>query len=609
MSENIAVVVNHPEQADHAWRELKENCILFCVSISCHNYCQQKQYRSVAVDDALLHGSHKAINQWGFGSTFGFFAKLTLRGKERVFLESIFTAIKAVFVQIIKTVLALDILLKDRAINEFVFFDDKQSVFLSVCIAYLKQFCPSIRVRIWPSTTKKESRRLSLKKLVLECLAFLSNIFFGVFYKTCYGPHEIVGVASGGLNHLEEVIRRIHHRKGHRIIFCEDSFNIQKFNFCIKNRIAFVVLPKGRKAFVPDLDALLPFPEGTFIFEGRDLSLIASAVLRDVLKQGVYRFSFDYESALRLFQRPNVRFCLLDEDSVQRRMLAILAWQLNRNSYVVSHGVPAVLMPADSDPSLAGRYPSSVTFVNSEFEKFAYRRIYFDSKKLPVTGTPRYDAGFRLREKRGGGSGLPRPSVKQVLYCGALLKDFDFSFPIDVIGSSQACGFYTKRYIRDIFSAMAPSTNVCLKLKPHYDDENLWRLHLSSFEKKAPYELLTHNANIFEHLLASDLVITSESTVIFEALMFNKPVIVLNYSPEELCLPYDDGLILQARNKQDLTEMICQALEGSSYLESLAKKRVELYNRYAGNFDGHNADRVVHYICEAEAFAAGRIVR
>jgi CDP-glycerol glycerophosphotransferase (TagB/SpsB family) len=188
------------------------------------------------------------------------------------------------------------------------------------------------------------------------------------------------------------------------------------------------------------------------------------------------------------------------------------------------------------------------------------------------------------------------------LYCGAQLTDYDFSYPLTVIGLNNAYGFYTKRYAKDVFSAVSQLQDVHLIIKPHYNGESLWQEYLSSFEKTVSYELLTHKTDILKLLITSDLVITPESTVICEAIFLKKPVIVLNYSPEELSFPYyeDDGLILHARNPADLSRMVRQALEDQQYREELARSQEKHFVRYAGSFDGHNADRVADYIIESE---------
>ena len=283
-------------------------------------------------------------------------------------------------------------------------------------------------------------------------------------------------------------------------------------------------------------------------------------------------------------------------------MLAVLAWQLEKNSYVVSHGVPSVLVPFNPVSPWEGRYASSITFVNSEFEKSIYQNIHFDSKKLIATGMPRYDRMFQLREDRAKRLTDAQCKCKQILYCSAQLTDFDFDYPLTVISLNNGYGFYTKRYAKDIFSIVSQFNDVHLKIKPHYNDEDVWRKYLNSFEKSVSYELLSHKANIFELLIAADLILTIESTVICEAIILKKPVIVLNYSPEELCSPEydDDGLILHARNPGDLSRMVRQALEDQQYREELAKSQEKHFVRYAGSFDGHNADRVADYIIESE---------
>jgi hypothetical protein len=223
--------------------------------------------------------------------------------------------------------------------------------------------------------------------------------------------------------------------------------------------------------------------------------------------------------------------------------------------------------------------------------------------RVVSTGMPRYDRLFAMTRR-------PRKEnkVKKILYCGAGIKPFDFESMYTALGLKNFLGGYTEKYLRDLLDITKGLRDAQLDVKPHYHDEAVWRScidrHVSGGTR---HRLLSHKDDIFRLESESDVVVTVESSVICEAIILGKPVILLNYTAEKLLADYDDfPLVEHAQTRDGLDRAIRKCLYDKAYLQELAARRTRFLEHYAAYSDGKSAARVVEAVLSARRAPADR---
>ncbi len=599
MSFVTAVIVTNHAEVHYARKNIPHGLLLLCTNIETYEYCHHEQFPARLLNEDLHYGQHQQINLWGFESTFQLLTLLNPQGKTAVFLESIFTDLKAVFVQILKFSLTFEAMISAYNLRNWIAFREEKSIFLWTLGAYLKRFHPSISFQLWePLPLAEVEPKKNVKNWLLDRAAGFNNLIAEWIFRSNRQGYPIVGLASGGLRHLGSLAAKLHKKNNHQLIFCESQFNFEKFKFALKHGMAFFVLSKPKTIFTPDLPYPLTFPQNSFRFRDRDLTGLCAEILTYIFQQNLYSFSYSFEELTELFHRCGVNYCLLDEDASIRRLFAATAEYLGKQSFVVSHGVPSVPIPFEPEKRTQPRYRSSITFLHSEFEGEIHRNLFFDPQRMIQTGMPRYD---RIVKMTGSRASLRKGALltsKNILLCIPELKDYDFRSIITIIGLNNFYGYYMKTIMKDLFGILSDRNDVQVTIKPHYNDERAWRRYLATLNPQPRrMKIVKHHADIFALLQKTDLVITPESSVICESLMFRKPVIVLNYSPEPLNAPYErHGLFFHARNANDLKVMIHLALDDLGYQEKLRKNCEKHFAYYAGKFDGRNAERAAEYL-------------
>lgn len=282
---------------------------------------------------------------------------------------------------------------------------------------------------------------------------------------------------------------------------------------------------------------------------------------------------------------------LLDDDTSIRRAFWLAARLERIPSFVVSHGVPMNRVEADLD-GITEYLGTSDTLVNSDFEKNVYRSWRFDPARLHVTGVPRYD---RLAGLPASAAGKPG---KTVLYCAGTTIPYDFSrlIPVmEVMCPETHTREITQRYLLDL-AASAQQAGARLVVKPHYDDESIYRGWLQTVGDTET-EVVPGASDIHALEAQADVVVTAESSVMFEAAALKKPVILLNYAPGPSQLGCEaSGLVTEVKSREALDRCLEKAFGGR-----LPNVRPDLLRFYWAYSDGGNARRAAARISAGTA--------
>jgi len=574
--------------------------LYLCPNRNLLDLCQSMGLDSLLLNESMLRGSEAELNDWAYRVTIDLVE--SLKGQDLsetdAFLETNFYIIKAVVLQGMKFVLTLDFLTQKYKPASIRWYRSPDSFFVSVCREYLALFLGNIQTIELPAVARPggPSNPAVLKKLIFSAMAIISNLQARLTLTRRSGELKKTLLVSGALNHLKDLVLTLKTKRSCEIVFFEDGFNMEKYVFCLRNRIPFFVLPKNNEKYASLLGGKSFLKTERILFRQKDYSALFDKLFEVTLNSGVMRFPVKYDLLRGLYSRLRPAGTLFDEDySPLRRCLAVLAVHLGIRSYVVSHGIPA---PAMAKSLKKDRFCySSDVFANSEHEKKAYENIYFDPKKIHVLGTPRFDKIVLLKKAQPTGRDLTFEKEKVVLLCLSCFHDSDFDCFISWLVGDDSAGEMNRAYIRDLLIVLEDRNDVLVKIKTHYVNEQRFvEDFVASLGLRTNCCVESHRRDIFALENEADLIVTPESTVIAEAVMFSKPVVVMCYDRFSPVVPYNDGLPVQyVYDQAQLRQAVDKSLDTRTEdVEGcMAGQNLEKYVQYS---DGKNTHRVAEYI-------------
>ena len=102
-------------------------------------------------------------------------------------------------------------------------------------------------------------------------------------------------------------------------------------------------------------------------------------------------------------------------------------------------------------------------------------------------------------------------------------------------------------------------------------------------------------------------MITGPSSVISEAILFKKPILVLNYDQSLHVLPEEEkGVVYVARNKLELDDFLRRYFQEGDAGQVIVAAQRESYGYFAGTVDGDSSNRIKKYILNNGDHDGGR---
>ncbi|AKB18819.1 UDP-N-acetylglucosamine 2-epimerase [Methanosarcina sp. WWM596] len=213
------------------------------------------------------------------------------------------------------------------------------------------------------------------------------------------------------------------------------------------------------------------------------------------------------------------------------------------------------------------------------------KQIAGDYKKIKVVGQPRYDSLYYLNKLES----------KDLFF-----EKYDINPKNKIILWTTQCSAMDKeentRNFDSVFSAIKDLSNVTLIIKQHPGETNYHRELINLY-------LIKHNLNAivppkdsdtFELLNFCDLMISKDSTTVLEAVILNKPVIVLNLGKSADKRDYvKENIAIGVYDENSLKPSIEKLLFEDDFL---AINRKLFINRYIYRFDGMSTKRVIELI-------------
>ncbi len=569
--------------------------VCLCTTAGVLEECDKLGFRGILLTEEPLRELYDAVNRWAYREAKELTGHFKPRREAFLFFEAYHVFLRALFIRTLSLDLLLKRLIAEQGILRIGIVESKPSFLGLAFKVCLEEHYPSVSYTIFPSAVSSADATPPAD----------TKEFFKRYLARLCGPARLAGepankrgrkrlLVSGALNHLAPAIESLRETGPVDILFVENTFDLNKFFYCLKRGFKYVVLdaPRGQPEYADGLTEY--FRKRPVKFNGTDLTRICARTFKEALSdRGFYPYFYsfyDREAAAELFERLPIDAVLLDEDFSPRRLFVALAAAKHRPSFVVSHGIPYVHVEGDASLTVS----SAVTFVNSEFEKEVYRKIFYGQENLVVTGLPRYDGLSRAGRPASSGG-------RSVLFCSSSMEGWDFEPFYYGIGERDVLGDMMKVYLRDLLDATdRPAERLVLKIKPHYNHERYFKVLFKEWGvQRRDVELLSHQENFFDLLLKADLVVTTESTVICEALMLGKPVIVLDY-PDCLTRSHYEarGVVLRITSREELREAIQKVFQDANCAQELEKNRAKSGDYFTGPVDGKNSSRVAGVIRE-----------
>ncbi len=237
--------------------------------------------------------------------------------------------------------------------------------------------------------------------------------------------------------------------------------------------------------------------------------------------------------------------------------------------------------------------PYAETLVFGEYARGIMQQTSPAGTAVRVTGHCLYDSA------QAGAAPVPRPEVARLAagVNGLVVLCAQFN---------EATYYDRERWWMAEVARSCRELDARLVIKVHPSDsaEAVGRYRTLERSADGAVVVVPHGQYPLEELLAAcDVMVTRDSTAVFEANLLDKPVVTINLSPWEEELPYAaTGGALGVYRFEDIQPALTRALLDSATREALAKSRPEFLRLHTGPADGQATAR----ICDAIAGWAGR---
>ncbi|MBI2549263.1 UDP-N-acetylglucosamine 2-epimerase [Candidatus Woesearchaeota archaeon] len=212
-----------------------------------------------------------------------------------------------------------------------------------------------------------------------------------------------------------------------------------------------------------------------------------------------------------------------------------------------------------------------------------------DPKRLVITGQPRYDSLVQ------GKVMYDRDEVCRIFH-------IDLKKPLLLILTSPFPKALNTEFLLAALDAAIhlPGMQILIKAHPE-EDVSLHKIILHIFAKRFalskdagefPNIPIIRHFDTFSLLKASDLILSMYSSVVLEAVLLNKDVIVSDLSGDKTEDFEERGIVLVAHQKKDIASLINQLITSPDRKHTLATKRKTFLKEYAFA-DGKATDRVM----------------
>lgn len=236
-----------------------------------------------------------------------------------------------------------------------------------------------------------------------------------------------------------------------------------------------------------------------------------------------------------------------------------------------------------------GRGECSKVAVMSPYAKKVFKKLGFNSKNLIITGQPRFDRLFKPKLTRLDlCTKLDIDSAKDII----LLAPPIFA-PLDDGDNKR------RVFIKAVVGALKFCENAQLVIKIHPGiDEKTFVYEEILKQINCENVMVVKDFDIPSLLNASSLFLSHYSTMAMEALILQKPVIIINMFGDSEYYPFvSSGAALEARNAEEILTAI-KRISCGEFREKMQNSTANFVFEHAYKTDGKASKRVADLIIE-----------
>jgi len=222
------------------------------------------------------------------------------------------------------------------------------------------------------------------------------------------------------------------------------------------------------------------------------------------------------------------------------------------------------------------------------------KKLYVDSgvelDRIVVTGAANFDLLFKRNEEKD----------KQAL----LVCNIDPNKRIILFTTQYMAFSETERMLTGVINAVSKMNDVQLIVKVHPREDVInYKALAEEFHDIGLH--VVKDIDLYALINNCEFLITKYSTTALEAIMFDKPVITINFSGEPTSVPYaENGAAIGVCRNEDLEQVILKALYDDETRDKLRAGRDKFVRYWAGEPDGKAAQRIVMLMKEMIAASA-----
>jgi hypothetical protein len=228
--------------------------------------------------------------------------------------------------------------------------------------------------------------------------------------------------------------------------------------------------------------------------------------------------------------------------------------------------------------------------VLSQFEKEVYSSLGVPPEKIFITGQPRFDL---IWEEKSSPKEQTLPKLGIAQNQGVIVLATEPLVELHVWTKQQR-----EQLVRAVANALEelPDKQLVIKLHPDESIETYGEILSTIGKDKA---IVCRDVDIYELLHACELLLVGDSTVGLEAMLFDKPVINLNFTGSPSVMGYaESGAALGAYKEEDLAPAIQKALHDLQVRKELEQNRKRFISKHVYQRDGQASKRVAELIIQ-----------
>jgi hypothetical protein len=270
-------------------------------------------------------------------------------------------------------------------------------------------------------------------------------------------------------------------------------------------------------------------------------------------------------------EKPDV-IVTIDDRSPFGKTVNVISNSLGVPTLIVQHGIV-------HDQAIEGEICSDKYAVFG----YAFKDILIkrggDPDKIVVTGQPRFDI---LVNKKYD---------KKLIY---EKLNINREKGIVFFASTDLSDTEKEMTVRGLFEAMKDFPDKQLVIKPHPSDDG--EMFEDMIRELDPNAIIVYS-DLYELLHACDVLLTTWSTVGLEAILIDKPVIVINLMDIAAASTYvEKGAALEAKNAKDIKRTLKMVLYDPKTIEEMKINRKKYVMDYTYKSDGKASERVAQLI-------------